>query len=257
MMKIFVYRPGAIGDTILTLPALAALRARFPGSVITYAGNAAMRPLLPVEQALTADDPLLLPLFDEPARPWPEADVQVVFARQPIGLPGIQCDPLEAVSRGVHVVDWLVEAIDPAFHDRIPRLQVPPQEGARLVIHPGAGSRAKRWPAERFCQLAHELGLPLAVVTGPAEPDIDIPVPHQRWQNLPLPELARKLAGSRLFVGNDSGISHLAAALGVPVVAIYVSTDPTIWGVRGARSRIIAGDVSVPEALQKCRELLP
>jgi heptosyltransferase-3 len=255
-MDIFVYRPGAIGDTVLTLPALAALRSKLPGCEITYAGNTAMLPLLPVEHALSADDSRLLPLFTQPPQPWPEANLHVIFARRPAGLPGILRDPLQAPARGIHMVDWLVDAVEPAFEDRTPRLDLQPVAGGELVLHPGAGSPTKRWPAARFAELARRLDLPLAVVRGPADMDIDIPVPHQQWNNLPLPELARRLAGSRLFAGNDSGISHLAAAAGAPTLAIYVSTDPAIWGIRGRRTHILAGEVSVEAACDACQALL-
>jgi heptosyltransferase III len=281
-MLIFVYRPGAIGDTILTLPALAALRRRYPGCHIAYAGNAAMLPLLPVEQGLSADDTRLLPLFGDPPRPWPEADLHVVFARQPTGLPGIQHDPLAALERGVHMADWLVDAVDPFYPDREPRLTLTPEdhpqrgriaatgepelptrtrgvsepgEGAQLVIHPGAGSAFKRWPAERFKALADELGLPLAVVRGPADPPFELECPHQLWQSLPLPELARRLKGSGVFVGNDSGITHLAAVVGAPTLAIYVNTEPAVWGIRGRHTRRLQGDVSVAEAIAAALEL--
>lgn len=256
MVNVFVYRPGAIGDTVLTLPALEALRRRFPGCELTYAGNTAMLPLLPVDRALSADDPRLLPLFGEPPEPWPGAEMHVILARQPSGVPGIQRDPLEAISRRMHVADWLVQAINPDAKEAIPRLTVEPVQGAPLVIHPGAGSPAKRWAANRFAALAEELGLPLAIVSGPADLGIEVSLEGERWDNLPLPELARKLAGSRLFVGNDSGISHLAAAIGVPTVAIYVNTDPVIWGIRGEHTRRLAGNVSVENAAEACYALL-
>jgi heptosyltransferase-3 len=258
-MRLFVYRPGAIGDTVLTLPALAALRRRFPGCAITYAGNAAMAPLLPVEEALSADDVRLLPLFAVPPQPWPGADWHVIFARQPCGLPGIQRDPLEAVASGIHVADWLVDGVDPGFAERVPRLEVPSggepaaAQGAPVVIHPGAGSPAKRWPAEKFAQLVRRLALPFAAIQGPA----DEPFPGgELWHNRPLPELASRLKRSRLFVGNDSGITHLAAAAGTPTVAIYAASDPALWGVRGAHTRRLIGDVSVDNVLACCRQLL-
>lgn len=215
-----------------------------------------MLPLLPVDRALSADDSRLLPLFGEPPEPWPDADMHVILARQPSGLAGIQRDPLQAITRGTHIVDWLVEAIDPAEQERIPRLVVEPAEGAPLVIHPGAGSPTKRWPVDRFAALAKALGLPLAVVSGPADPEVDLALECERWDNLPLSELTRKMAGSRLFVGNDSGISHLAAAVGVPTVAIYVRTDPAIWGIRGAHTRTLKGDVSVEDAVEVCTKLV-
>jgi len=254
--QLFVYRPGAIGDTILTLPALAAMRWRFPGCAITYSGNSAMVPLLPVDEPLSADDPRLLPLFEEPPRPWPGTDLHVILARQPKGLPGIQREPLEALKRGVHVADWLVDAIDPAFTERTPLLAAEAGPGAELVLHPGAGSPAKRWPAQRFAELAEALGLQLAIVRGPADPPFAASGPHELWESLPLAELARRLKGSRLFAGNDSGISHLAAAVGTPALAIYVSTNPHVWGIRGAYTRRLAGAIGVEEALRACRELL-
>ena len=260
-MVIFVYRPGAIGDTILTLPALETLRRRYAGCRVVYAGNAAMLPLLPVDEGLSADDTRLLPLFGEPAQPWPEADLHVIFARQPLGLPGIRRDPLEAVARRRHMADWLAEAVssaesyaDGASREREPRLEVRVGSGVPLVIHPGAGGEAKRWPAERFVALAQQLGLPLAVVRGPADPDFRL-AGAEVWEGLTLQELASRLKGSRLFVGNDSGISHLAAAVGVPTVAMYVATNPQIWGVRGSHTRRLAGDVSVAEAVHAANEV--
>ena len=255
-MNIFVYRPGAIGDTVLTLPALAALRIRFPGCEITYAGNSSMLPLLPVEHALSADDPGLLPLFGEPAQPWPEADMHIIFARQPVGLDGIQRDPLEAVQRGLHVADWLVEAIQPSFTERMPRLAIRPLTSASIVMHLGAGSPAKHWPMERFVELAAKLDGPLAVVQGPADPEPAIDADYELWRDLPLAGLARRLAGCRLFVGNDSGISHLAAAVGAPAVAIYIATDPRIWGIRGAHARQVTGQASAAAVAAVCEELL-
>lgn len=250
--NIFIYRPGAIGDTVLTLPALAAVRRRWSGCRIVYAGNSAMLPLLPVDEALTADDLRLLRLFGDPPQPWPDADVNVIFARQPVGLPGIARDPLAAVTLRRHMVDWLVDAIDPASPEREPRLEVAAGDGAPLVIHPGAGSAAKRWPAERFHALAVKLGVRTAVVRGPADPPF--PTTGEVWENLPLSELARRLSGSGLFVGNDSGITHLAAAAGAPTIAIYTTTDSDIWGVRGQHTLRLRGSVEVGEVAAAARD---
>jgi ADP-heptose:LPS heptosyltransferase len=132
-------------------------------------------------------------------------------------------------------------------------VDVAPAEGAPLVIHPGAGNAPKRWPAEKFAELVRRLALPFAAIQGPA----DEPFPGgELWHNRPLPELASRLKGSRLFVGNDSGITHLAAAVGTPTVAIYTASDPALWGVRGAHTRRVTGNVSVDNVLACCRELL-
>ncbi|HNT87980.1 MAG TPA: glycosyltransferase family 9 protein, partial [Candidatus Hydrogenedentes bacterium] len=54
--------------------------------------------------------------------------------------------------------------------------------------------------------------------------------------------IAGILAGARLYIGNDSGITHLAAAVGCPTVAVFGPTDPTVWAPRGARVHVVAGD---------------
>ncbi|MGH2519054.1 MAG: glycosyltransferase family 9 protein, partial [Chloroflexota bacterium] len=232
--EIFVYRPGAIGDTLLTLPALAALRRRFRGCRVTFAGNLACLPLLPVDEALASDDPRLLGLFEERPRSWRRFDYHVIFASGPRGLlPGVRRSAREAESRGQHVADWLVDAIDPTFPEREPRLpSTAPAErwSDGLVLHVGAGSPAKCWPAECFADVATALEMPLAVVRGPAdEPAVgrflECLPDHLRgaevWSGLTLAELAARLRGVALFVGNDSGITHLAAALGVPSLALH------------------------------------
>ncbi len=265
--EVFVYRPGAIGDTILTLPALAALRRRFPTCRMTFAGNAAVLPLLPVDERLSADDPRLLPLFEEPPRPWRQFDLQVVFARQP-ALGDIQRDPIEAVSRARHVADWLVEAIDPGFADRTPRLafQSPlpagPDQPRPFVIHPGAGGPLKCWPAANFARVVEQIGWPVAVIAGPADDSAveafasSCQVAFELWKGLDLATLAAKLSRARGFLGNDSGISHLAAALGVPTAAVYLTTDPAVWGIRGRHVRRLPGNVTVGETVTSCQDLM-
>ena len=109
-----------------------------------------------------------------------------------------------------------------------------------FALHPGSGSVRKNWPAERFARLADRLtsetGCTVAVVSGPADEEpvarmlahVSVAQPVL-LQNLPLPHLAAILARCRFFVGNDSGIAHLAAAVGLPGVAIFGPTDPRTW----------------------------
>ena len=63
-----------------------------------------------------------------------------------------------------------------------------------------------------------------------------------RFENLY--ELARWLASARVYIGNDSGITHLAAAVGTPVVAIFGPTDPAVWAPRGERVSVLTGAVT-------------
>jgi len=118
--------------------------------------------------------------------------------------------------------------------------------GGFVAIHPGSGGRAKRWPVERFAELARALPCPTVWLLGPAEDDdmearrlgqgVGV-VAHE----LPLPTLAGLLATCRAYVGNDSGVSHLAAAVGAPTVALFGPTDPAVWAPRGDRVAVLGG----------------
>jgi len=107
-----------------------------------------------------------------------------------------------------------------------------------LLIHPGAGSRRKRWPLDRFLALGDLLfdrGLQPRFLIGPAEEDLERPLlkygggryPLLRFSSLI--ELAAKLQSVRGFVGNDSGVAQLAGVLGVPTAAIFGPADPVRW----------------------------
>ena len=138
--------------------------------------------------------------------------------------------------------------------DRVPCLPLAPEdrdEGERLartwggkiaVIHPGSGSPAKNWPLARFAKLARLIeatGVKVFFLLGEAEADLREMVgtvwpPERVLTDLTLDEVARWLAASTCYVGNDSGVTHLAAALGTPAVALFGPTNPEIWGPRGA-----------------------
>ncbi len=110
--------------------------------------------------------------------------------------------------------------------------------GATL-IHPGSGSRSKNWPMERFAELGRRLealGHRVAWVRGPAEPDLPPEIPPDRVIDQPsLRALAATLAQSRVFIGNDSGVSHLAGATGAPTLVLFGPTRASVWRPDGPR----------------------
>jgi heptosyltransferase-2 len=108
-----------------------------------------------------------------------------------------------------------------------------------IVVFPGSGSPGKNWPADKFAALASKLSLSLsnrasvAVILGPAEISLEpifldsgVPV----LKHLDLPTVAAIARVASAFVGNDSGVSHLAAAAGASGVVIFGPTDPARWG---------------------------
>jgi len=112
---------------------------------------------------------------------------------------------------------------------RFPSIQVPAAERTCAFIHPFASSLAKRAPMDLFQAAAEKLSrtMPVHWLCGPEE---QLPGALRIDD---LYELACRLRGGRIFVGNDSGISHLGAAVRTPCLTFFHSTDPAIWSPRG------------------------
>jgi hypothetical protein len=127
-----------------------------------------------------------------------------------------------------HASDFFLAQVG-GYGPACPRIQCAAERRNFAVIHPFSGSPRKNWPLERFREFAAHLSeqMPVHWCAGPHE---ELPE-AVRFDDLY--ELASWLASACLYVGNDSGISHLAAAVGTPVLAIFVSTDPRIWAPRG------------------------
>jgi len=157
---------------------------------------------------------------------------EFVAATARLGLP-IQLFP--ALPRGPeHAVDfYLGQARTLAANVTAaqPRILCSAARRRLAVIHPYSSNKAKNWPLERFHELAlHiERTMPVEWTAGPDEPLEGA----RRFDDLY--ELACWIASAALFVGNDSGIAHLAAAVGTPAVVLFGPTDPAIWAPRGER----------------------
>jgi ADP-heptose:LPS heptosyltransferase len=124
--------------------------------------------------------------------------------------------------------------------------------GDRVVLlHPGSGGKAKRWPLECFMSLAGRIrrDTASAAVFALGEADDDLAARLKGagegdWMvtGLSLVSLAGVLRCVAGYVGNDSGVTHLAAAVGARVVALFGATDPGVWGPRGGNVRIVRGE---------------
>ncbi len=122
---------------------------------------------------------------------------------------------------------------------------------AIIALHPGAGSRKKAWPAARFAALARTLagaGHKILIIEGPADKAAAAEVradlrgiPYLLAQDLSITRLAALLSFASLFIGNDSGISHLAAAVQIPTIAIFGPTDPCVWAPRNNKAFWLQG----------------
>ena len=124
---------------------------------------------------------------------------------------------------------------------------IPPR--APVLIHPGSGGIGKIWPLQRCWQLIEWLlskaKAPVLVLLGPAD-QIARPLAQSAATmgahvitGVSLSRLAAIISQCRLFVGNDSGVTHLAAALGVPTIAVFGPTNPEVWAPRGPHVQVI------------------
>jgi len=127
--------------------------------------------------------------------------------------------------------------------------------GSWLCIHPGSGSAAKNWDPDRFRAVANHVqsrwNMPVRVLLGPAEEERRGPwestaIPLTVLRGLSLCQVARCLAQGALYLGNDSGVTHLAASLGVPTLALFGPTDPRRWAPRGPRVHVLRHSESPP-----------
>jgi ADP-heptose:LPS heptosyltransferase len=131
------------------------------------------------------------------------------------------------------------------------------------LIHPFASAPEKTWPAERFLEVAEyidtHLGLEPIFIPGPGEP-VHLFGPYRVIQNAPIQALKDLMSHARLFVGNDSGPAHIAAAYGVPCVVLFGPTDPAVWfpwRTQGRALKMPGGiqEVNVPQVIEAVNAL--
>jgi hypothetical protein len=240
-MKRLIIRPGAVGDCILALPAMEHLRADSTEVRVASPNVPLIRFADSVRSiASTGLDLLGIPDREPPPRildrlaafdsivSWYGTN-RPEFRAAVAGLPFRFLDALPNVA-GVHAADFYVGQVlgqSPSV-PAVPRIACPlVARGDFITIHPFSGSAKKNWPLERFRELARRLDLPVRWCAGPEE-TLDDAV---RFDNLY--DLACWLATARLYIGNDSGVTHLAAAVGTPVIALFGPSDPAIWAPRG------------------------
>ncbi len=276
--RIAVYRMGGIGDILLLVPALRSVRARYPGAEILLICPGEVGKLLAecgeVDAMLSGDDERLAAL----AMPAPTADgdlaqtlghpdLVVAFTRggeragqalRSAGVAAVCAGPFPPT--GQHAAAHALEVFR-AFHlsatswegpERVEPLNLGPDlrhpsvdlgGGESVVMHPGAGAPWKRAPFSLFRQLAGDLegrGFDVTFVGGPAESNCARQDPGTSWSETPsLSVLAATLSRASLFIGNDSGVTHLAGILGIPTVALFGPTHPVTWRPLGPYVTVI------------------
>lgn len=269
--RVLVIRGGAIGDFILTLPAIRLIRETIVGchlEVLGYPGIADLALVAGLADATrNLEHRTMAPLFAKNAaieeaisdyfRGFnlvvsylydPDGHLRANLER--IGVRGL-VEASHRVEEGKgHAAYQLARPLEKLamfLDDPAPQLKIMPtsrpNQGQRIALHPGSGSTRKNWPLEHWIRLGRELAAAhptarLALVTGEAERERGMTsalveawagLPYDHLDCLPLYKLAGELAACDAFLGHDSGISHLAAACGIPCLLFFGPTDPATW----------------------------
>lgn len=272
MKSVLIIRYSALGDVVLATSLVEPLRAKYPGVRIEWLTDAAFAPLLEgvVDRvvAFSRRDPLsraaaVLDLrgrfdlaIDLQNKLW---SIRVARAAAPERKRFVRRTAWQALKSllGRDVV--IDDATAAELYARAAELETagqtklivqPParERAAQLMsasakwvaIAPGAAWETKRWPAERFGQVAKALqsrGLKIALLGGPMDEPLLSGLrahctPDADFTKESLPVLAAALEKCALMIGNDSGLVHIAQAVGAKPLAIFGPTSPRRWGPR-------------------------
>lgn len=286
--RFLIIRGGAIGDFILTLPALGALRARWPQARMEILGYPHIAELArgryyadavrsisygPMSQFFVPNsslDPDLMSYFS-----GFDAVISYFFDPDEIFAKNLRRCGVKTLLTGsarphdLHAAEHFLlplEAMGFDIRQPPPRIypcaedmaaaaaflgscasDVPPPRF--VAVHPGSGSDRKNWPLDWWGQLCEWLrdaqGCSILLVLGEADVQGKAALKlfaERLAENLRLPVLAAVLSRCALFIGHDSGITHLAAAAGAPTLALFAATDPAIWRPLGPHVRVLFRD---------------
>lgn len=251
-MKRLLIRPGAIGDFIVSIPALECLRTEYLeiwcaaanvplAARIATRARAISRTGLDLLELREPDPQLLAALrsFDSIISWYGTSRPEFRNAVAALGLPVHFFPALPAAGSAQHAADFYLDqarSLARCTSDGIPRIDCRIEPRNFAAIHPFAASKKKEWPLDRYQALAEWLKrrMPVEWCAGPED---DLPG-ARRFEDLY--DLACWLAAAGIYIGNDSGPTHLAAAVGSPVVALFGPTDPGVWAPRGPNVEIIA-----------------
>ena len=267
-MRRLLIRPGAIGDCILALPALEYLKTDYsevwaPSAVVPLIRFAdRVRAIAATGIELVGVGDLEMPeglrrklgSFDSIVS-WYGAN-RPEF-RHALSSLVARCEfhrALPPPGFDGHAIDFFAQQVG-APVGLTPRLASAASDRRRtIIIHPFSGSARKNWPLDCFRELASRLRGRVEWTAGPEEKLAEA----VRFEDLG--ELATWIAGADLYIGNDAGITHLAAALGMPTLALFGPTSPRTWAPRGEKVLVLQrdawGELSVASVLDAVNRLL-
>ncbi|MBC3192309.1 glycosyltransferase family 9 protein [Pseudonocardia sp. C8] len=275
-------RAPGIGDLLTAVPALRALRRGFPAAELVLATPARLAGLVSliggIDRILPADGPGSLCWSGRPPRlavnlhgsgPQSIDALRATHAGELLthrhpdrpDVPGPAWRPdVHEVRRWCDLLTGYGLPADPHDLDLDPPDRPPPVRGA-VVLHPGAASGARRWPADRYAELAralHRDGHRVVVTGGPGERALvaavvecaGLPRSADLAGRCSAEGIAALVADARLVVCGDTGPAHLATAYRTPSVLLFGPTSPARWGPgrEGPHTVLWAGRTGDPHA---------
>ena len=268
--RVAVVRLRSLGDCVLTTPALEILKKSRPDLEV---GVVVEEPFVAVFEGNPDVNALLEPRVRHLAGWRPQLCLNLHGGIRSLRLTALSGAPTRAgfahfrfsfvhnvripraqeilgVQRTVHTAEHLASAVFylGAEPREIPRARLfaggggPTSARDYAVMHPAASAPDKTWPAQKFLAVARQLKLETIFIAGKGE-DLSPFREFRRLAGAPLSEVKSLLSRAALFIGNDSGPAHMAAALQVPSVVIFGASDPEIWGPwKAAAEVIVAGE---------------
>jgi ADP-heptose:LPS heptosyltransferase len=288
--RVAVIRLRSLGDCVLTTPAISLLKQARPDVRIAMVVEDAFAPVFAGNPDLES---ILPPRASEISRWRPEltlnlhggaTSVRLTIAgrsRWRAGFAHFRFSPVYNiqipraqeilhVDRKVHTAEHVASAM---FYLGVPPAEIPrarlfakPEQSVRpyAVLHPVASAPDKTWPSSNFLAVAEHLDQRLSLepifIAGPGE-SLDAFARYRCLAGAPLEEIKSLLAGASVFVGNDSGPAHMAAAFGLPVVVLFGSSDPDIWRPWRTESSVLTNpaginSIGITEVIQAIETVL-
>jgi ADP-heptose:LPS heptosyltransferase len=278
MKHIVVIHMGAIGDLVQAMPTLRAMRAKWPAANIMLVGRCERTSL--ARMAGLVDACVDFDVFSHASPPSREADLVIdLFSAamtKPSHAGGDVChiEPLPPAGWTQPASVWLLRqanaSLDLPSVPEAPEMPVPQAlldeartmlagrgvGGSFAAMGAGSGSPKKNWPLDRFQEIARRLRADarrqVVWLSGPAEQErgtlASLGPDETVLADLSLEQVAAVLVLADVYVGNDSGVTQIAAAArrpdgrATPTVALFGPTDPRVWGPQGPHGRIVQSD---------------
>lgn len=250
-MRRLLIRPGGIGDCILALPAIEYLKSEYTEVWVSSA-------IVPLIQFADVVRPLASTAIDLVGIGDVQAPAELIARlrsfdsivswygasreefREALASLGVRCEFLRALPPAgydAHAIDFFAQQVRAPLGLSPSIIVNPPSRRDSIVLHPFSGSPRKNWPLECFEDLASRLRPNVEWTAGPEEELAGA----TRFENLG--ELAAWIRGARLYIGNDSGITHLAAATGIATIALFgPASSVRTWGPRGDNVTVLHSD---------------